>query len=162
MWNNNLRLLWNLMLAHQVKWNKSTHAHRHFTWRSHISRAKRISQIPQGIYFVEKSTCRSKCFFHGRGWGIRTPANGVRVRCATVTQILYIPLGNAPIIPNLSEMSRTISGNLRIFFWLLICCRQKETAPYFSGLRGGVFPIFPTGNFLLLNLRDSHGMLLNI
>ena len=26
--------------------------------------------------------------FIGRGWGIRTPANGVRVRCATVTQIL--------------------------------------------------------------------------
>ena len=28
--------------------------------------------------------------FFGRGWGIRTPANGVRVRCATVTQILYM------------------------------------------------------------------------
>ena len=28
--------------------------------------------------------------FYGRGWGIRTPANGVRVRCATVTQILYL------------------------------------------------------------------------
>ena len=56
-WNNSLRELWNLMLSHQVKWNKSTHARRHFTLRSNISHAKRISQIPQGIYFVEKDLC---------------------------------------------------------------------------------------------------------
>ena len=34
-------------------------AYRHFTWRSHISHTKRISQIPRGIYFVEKSTLTS-------------------------------------------------------------------------------------------------------
>ena len=28
---------------------------RHFTWRNHISRAERISQIPEGIYFVENT-----------------------------------------------------------------------------------------------------------
>ena len=52
--------------------NANPHASRHhghisqrsyFTWRSHISRPKGISQIPQGIYFVEKSTCFRKCFF---------------------------------------------------------------------------------------------------
>ena len=46
--------LWNLMLLHQVKWNKSPHARRHFTLQSNISHAKRSSQIPKGIYFVEK------------------------------------------------------------------------------------------------------------
>ena len=38
-----------------VKWNKSTHARRHFTRRRRISRTKCISQIPQGIYFIEKN-----------------------------------------------------------------------------------------------------------
>ena len=53
-WNNSLRELWNLMLTHQVKWNKSLNARRHFTRRRRISRTKCISQIPKGIYFVEK------------------------------------------------------------------------------------------------------------
>ena len=43
--------------THQVKGNKSAHARRHFTLRSNISHVKRISQIPQGIYFVEKDLC---------------------------------------------------------------------------------------------------------
>ena len=56
MWNNSLCELWNLMLAHQVKWNKSLCAAAHFTLRSNISLPKAISQIPQGIYFVEKGS----------------------------------------------------------------------------------------------------------
>ena len=47
-----------LLRCRNVKWNKSpTRPQAYFTWRSHISRPKGISQIPQGIYFVEKSTC---------------------------------------------------------------------------------------------------------
>ena len=51
-----------------VKWNKSSHARRHFTLRSNISRAKRISQIPKGIYFVEKTpfVVRQRVFFWRR------------------------------------------------------------------------------------------------
>ena len=61
-----LRRMWNNFLAKIVKycsvvamWNEINppRAAAHFTWRSHISRTKCISQIPQGIYFVEKSTC---------------------------------------------------------------------------------------------------------
>ena len=59
MWNNSLCELWDLMLTHQVKWNKSTHARRHFTLRSNISLPKAISQIPKGIYFVEN---KKHCF----------------------------------------------------------------------------------------------------
>ena len=36
---------------------------------SHISLAKQISQIPLGIYFVEKSTAK-RCFFLEQGTGI--------------------------------------------------------------------------------------------
>ena len=44
-----------LLLRRNVKWNKSlTRPQAYFTWRSHISRTKCISQIPKGIYFVEK------------------------------------------------------------------------------------------------------------
>ena len=54
------------MLSHQVKLNKSTHARRHFTLRSNISHAQRISQIPQGIYLVEKPTsCNLSVFLAG-------------------------------------------------------------------------------------------------
>ena len=54
MWNNDLLSLWNLILSHQVKRSKSPRARRHFTLRSSISRAKRIWQIPQEFYFIEK------------------------------------------------------------------------------------------------------------
>ena len=91
MWNNLLRKLWNLMLTHQVKWNKSTHAHRHFTLRSNISHAKRISQIPQWIYFVEKDrNCDTQLrSFSGGDGEIRT--------LAPVTQ--PTPLAGAPLEP---------------------------------------------------------------
>ena len=38
-----------------------------------------ISQIPKGIYFVEKKHLQCKCFFHGRGRGTwsRLPARSV-------------------------------------------------------------------------------------
>ena len=39
---------------------------------------------------IKKHQPQKWLVFFGRGWGIRTPANGVRVRCATVTQILYV------------------------------------------------------------------------
>ena len=45
------------------------------------------------------------CFL-GRGWGIRTPANGVRVRCATVTLILYVTSTKLIILKG-GEKSRT-------------------------------------------------------
>ena len=46
--------LWNFPL--RGKWNEinPSRAAAHFTRRRRISRAKQISQIPQGIYFVEK------------------------------------------------------------------------------------------------------------
>ena len=40
-----------------VKWNKSPHTHRHITWRSHISLAKQISQIP-GFISLKKARFR--------------------------------------------------------------------------------------------------------
>ena len=59
-----------LLRCRNVKWNKSpTRPQAYFTWQSHISRPKGISQIPQGIYFVEKSTCFRKCFFLARPAG---------------------------------------------------------------------------------------------
>ena len=60
--------------THQVKWNKSTHARRHFTRRRRISRRSCISQIPQGIYFVEKDLCfvSKHRSFSGGGCEIRT------------------------------------------------------------------------------------------
>ena len=64
MWNNSLRELWYLML--RIKWNEiNPHRRSDFTRRRRISRPQGISQIPKGIYFVEKSTCNRKCFFHG-------------------------------------------------------------------------------------------------
>ena len=40
---------------HQVKWNKSTHARRHFTRHRRISRAKHISQIRQDLFRWKKT-----------------------------------------------------------------------------------------------------------
>ena len=116
----------------------------------------------KGLISLKKALAEASAFFMAEDEGFEPPQTESESGVLPLHKSSIFPWGNAPIIPNLSEMSRTISGNPRIFFWLLICCRQKETAPYFSGLRGGVFPTFPTGNFLLLNLRDSHGMLLNI
>ena len=98
MWNNSLRELWNLMLSHQVKWNKSTHARRHFTLRSNISHAKRISQIPQGIYFVEKDLCfvsKHRSFSGGEGgiWTLDTLLGYTRfpiVRARPATRLLHL------------------------------------------------------------------------
>ena len=70
-WNNSLRELWNLMLTHQVKWNKSTHARRHFTRRRRISRTKCISQIPQGFISLKKTLSFDKVFF----WWERVDSN---------------------------------------------------------------------------------------
>ena len=74
MWNNSLRELWNLML--RIKWNEINPLtiSRHFTLHSNISHAKRISQIPQGIYFVEKDLCfvSKHRSFSGGGCEIRT------------------------------------------------------------------------------------------
>ena len=57
MWNNLLTQIMKYcsVSLRNVKWNKSTHARRHFTRRRRISRTKCISQIPSGIYFVEKN-----------------------------------------------------------------------------------------------------------
>ena len=74
----------------KVKWNKSTHARRHFTLRSNISHAKRISQIPQGIYFVEKDLCfvsKHRSFSGGSG-GIRTHGT-VRYNWFRVLSIIW-------------------------------------------------------------------------
>ena len=65
-----------------VKCNKSLCAAAHFTLRSNISPAKRISQIPQGIYFIEKSTSE-EVLFSGALEGTRTPDLLVR------SQLLY-------------------------------------------------------------------------
>ena len=48
-------------------------------------RSVRIPHLKQ----KKKANTKWCSLFSGRGWGIRTPANGVRVRCATVTLILY-------------------------------------------------------------------------
>ena len=76
MWNNLLRKLWNIKLTLYVKWNKSTHAHRHFTRHWRISRTECISQIPQGIYFAEKTTCLCKSFFLAGAEGLEPSARG--------------------------------------------------------------------------------------
>ena len=63
-WNNLLCKLWYLPL--RIKWNEiKPHRRSDFTRRRRISRPQGISQIPKGIYFVKKSTCKCKCFFHG-------------------------------------------------------------------------------------------------
>ena len=91
MWNNSLCELWNLMLAHQVKWNKSLCAAAHFTLRSNISLPKAISQIPQGIYFVEKAECfRTRLFLAG-ALGLEPRAYGFGDRRSTNWAIpLYV------------------------------------------------------------------------
>ena len=48
---------------------------------------------PDRVDLAENPVDKSRRYFHGRGWGIRTPANGVRVRCATVTLILCVKHG---------------------------------------------------------------------
>ena len=86
MWDNDLRSLWNFPLTRKVKWNKSPHARRLFTWRSHISRPKGISQIPQGIYFTEKNTFCPKdkrCFFLAPPVGLEPTTPWLTVRCST-------------------------------------------------------------------------------
>ena len=83
--------------THQVKWNKFTHARRHFTLRSNISHAKRISQIPQGIYFVEKDLCfvsKHRSFSGGEGgiWTLDTLLGYTRfpiVRARPATRLLH-------------------------------------------------------------------------
>ena len=105
MWNNLLRKLWNLMLAHQVKWNKSPYAAAYFTLRSNISHAKRISQIPQGIYFVEKDRCfvsKHRSFSGGEGgiWTLDTLLGYTRfpiVRARPATRLLHRSLSNQPV-----------------------------------------------------------------
>ena len=71
--------------AQKVKWNKSTHARRHFTLRSNISLPKAISQIPKGIYFVEnKKHCfRSASCFLAPPVGLEPTTCGLTVRRST-------------------------------------------------------------------------------
>ena len=62
MWNNSLRELWYLTL--RVKWNEiNPHRRSDFTSRRRISRPQGISQIPKGIYFVEKKSIAKQCSF---------------------------------------------------------------------------------------------------
>ena len=56
------RTLWNFPLVRKVKWN-TPHRRSDFTRRRRISRPQGISQIPQGIYFVEKSTPKRAFFW---------------------------------------------------------------------------------------------------
>ena len=63
MWNNDLRSLWNLLLMQKVKWNKSSHARRHFTWRSHISPSKAISQIRKDLFRWKTADATHRRFF---------------------------------------------------------------------------------------------------
>ena len=84
MWNNFLEKI--VKYCHFVAtWNEINppRAAAHFTCRSHISRTKCISQIPQGIYFVEKSTCFRKCFFLAPPTGLEPVTPWLTVRCST-------------------------------------------------------------------------------
>ena len=78
------RTLWNIApCSRNVKWNKSPHAPQRISHAKRISRTKCISQIPQGIYFVEKSTCDCKCFFLAPPAGLEPATTWLTVRCST-------------------------------------------------------------------------------
>ena len=109
MWNYVLRTKVKFDASHQVKWNKSPRAAAHFTWRSHISHAQRISQIPQGIYFVApKKKARHRRAFLWRSGRDSNPraafddntissrarydlfdTTAYSIRCATQQRLLY-------------------------------------------------------------------------
>ena len=67
-WNNLLCKLWYLPL--RIKWNEiNPHRRSDFTRRRRISRPQGISQIPKGIYFVEKKAlANASAFFMSMGY----------------------------------------------------------------------------------------------
>ena len=104
LWRIVLRTTWSLVCQNT---SKRTSLRSDFTMRSITSRAARHTEFKKRVFcLIDK-----RLFFCGRGWGIRTPANGVRVRCATVTQIPYAVLGHVSdrtwlIILRILEKSR--------------------------------------------------------
>ena len=82
-----LRKLWNISRRLRLcsMWNEINppHAPQRISHAKRISRTKCISQIPQGIYFTEKSTCASKCFFLAGMAGFGPTNVGVKVLCLT-------------------------------------------------------------------------------
>ena len=73
------------LASFDVKWNKSsTRPQAYFTWRNHISRTKCISQIPQGIYFVENSLTQIALgFFLAPPVGLEPTTPWLTVMCST-------------------------------------------------------------------------------
>ena len=95
-WNNLLCKLWYLTL--RVKWNEINpsppqrfHAPQaYFTPAGHFTN-------PEGIYFVEKSTCKCKCFFPGSPCWTRTNDPAVNSGCdANIKQYHSIPCSVEP------------------------------------------------------------------
>ena len=72
--------MWKTVPCEQnVKWNKSTHARRHFT-------AKSFHLLRSGKFRWKKALVLYKCFFSGCGTRIWTQTNRVRVCRAAITQ----------------------------------------------------------------------------
>ena len=97
-----------LLLDSNVKWNKSPHAPQRISHAKRISRTKCISQIPQGIYFVEKSThlsIRQMCAFF---WRRRRDSNSRTV----------LPVTRFPVV-----RPRPTRRLLHILF--AVCCNRE-------------------------------------
>lgn len=55
----------------------------YFIQQNHIPCPKRISQIPGGTDFIEKSTCFHKCFFLVLQQGLEPWTPALKGRCST-------------------------------------------------------------------------------
>ena len=151
MWNNDLKVIVKFSATQKVKWNKSTHARRHFTLRSNISRTKCISQIPQGIYFVEKreQVFRLALFFLAPPAGLEPATTWLTVRCSTdwakedCPRLLIFPVRRQTSIFSIAELNFCVRNGYR---WTL-CIIDTN---YFFNAQGfpcaslcPLFPIFP-------------------
>ena len=128
MWNNSLRELWNIApTGRNVKWNKSPNAPRRISHAERISRTQCISQIPQGIYFVEKSThClgRQMCAFFW--WGMVDSDHRSQWQ-----QIYSLPPLAAREIPHME----LVNGVEPSTCWLQISCSAIEPHQHSSWIR---------------------------
>ena len=139
MWNNFLAEIVKYLPSVDVKWNKSPNAPQCISHAERISRTQCISQIPQGIYFVEKSThClgRQMCAFF---WRRRRDLNSTPMwrKCALRPWgYAQRSFGNEPPRSKRRQAAWWASSPIRLA--LLICAATRIAS---DGARGNKAPL---------------------
>ena len=126
MWNNVLPHIVKYLTTFDVKWNKSPHAPQRISHAKRISRTKCISQIPQGIYFTEKSHPLTRmAFFLAGAEGLEPTTHGFGDRYSTNWAIplflCRIPCDRYIISQTFQNFNTFFKNIFQIWFFLGFC-----------------------------------------